>query len=220
MKVLILAAGDGVRWNNYRDSPKHLVTIENQVLLNRTTNQFLKYTKDVVIVGNDKRYLVEGATLVIPVKEKGSWCEMDKFASSLDLWGDEQTVVVFGDVYFTDEAVDLISQGVESWMCFCRTKPSKITGKDCKEIFAFSFNNCFYNEAKLAIKYLLNYEPEIKSAGGWSLFRYLTVGSPEKNRGEAYDSSRFVEIDDWTEDFDYPKDLDIWEAKRSMPLED
>jgi hypothetical protein len=40
----------------------------------------------------------------------------------------------------------------------------------------------------------------------------------KKNRGETYDSSRFVEIDDWTEDFDYPKDLDIWEDKRSMPL--
>jgi choline kinase len=34
-RVIVIAAGDGTRWNNYRDTPKHLVTIEKEILLQR-----------------------------------------------------------------------------------------------------------------------------------------------------------------------------------------
>jgi hypothetical protein len=32
--------------------------------------------------------------------------------------------------------------------------------------------------------------------------------------GDMFANNRYVEIDDWTEDFDFPEDLEIWEAHR------
>jgi hypothetical protein len=43
------------------------------------------------------------------------------------------------------------------------------------------------------------------TAGGWHLFNKL---KPQ------YESDFFTEIDDWTDDFDYPIDLTHWENKR------
>jgi hypothetical protein len=43
------------------------------------------------------------------------------------------------------------------------------------------------------------------TAGGWHLFNKL---KPQ------YESDFFTEIDDWTDDFDYPINLTQWENKR------
>ena len=89
-RVIILAAGDGTRWQNYRDNPKHLVEIEGQRLLDRTVSQYKKYTDDIVVVGSDERYLLQGAQLFIPDRPMQfvypkymprPWREMDKFIS-------------------------------------------------------------------------------------------------------------------------------------------
>jgi choline kinase len=58
MKVLIVAAGEGVRWENYRNVPKHIVEVEGEVLLNRTYAQFKRYTDNIVIVSTDPRYAI------------------------------------------------------------------------------------------------------------------------------------------------------------------
>ena len=211
--VLILAGGDGTRWKNYRGAPKHLVTIEGERLLNRTARQCLKYSSNVTIVGIDERYRVMDTTLFVPEHPTYKWEEMDKFVSSMHLWGEDKTILMFGDVYYTDEAVNTIMTNQSSWACFCRTDASKITGKNWKEIFAFSFDESEASMFREAITHLHLYEPKINSAGGWSLFRYLTFGNHLKPTEPEllWNTGRHVEIDDWTEDFDFPKDFDLWE---------
>jgi choline kinase len=58
MKVLMVAAGEGVRWENYRNVPKHIVEVEGQVLLHGTDAPFKRYTDNIVIVSTDPRYAI------------------------------------------------------------------------------------------------------------------------------------------------------------------
>lgn len=221
-RVIILAAGDGTRWSNFRDNPKHLTEIEGERLIDRTVRQYLNYTDDVTVVGSDERYLIPRAQLfvpdrpmefVYPITKPRPWKEMDKFGSSMHLWGEGRTVLVYGDVYFTDDAVKTVMENNEEWKCFCRTKPSQVTGKNCKEIFAYSLGPEHHREFKYAIEYLMKSKT---ATGGWSLFRYLTTKNENVNANyeTMFSNNNFVEIDDWTEDFDFPNDLITWEDRR------
>jgi CTP:phosphocholine cytidylyltransferase-like protein len=217
LRVLILAAGSGTRWGNYRDIPKHLVEVEGEVLLERTCKQFLRHTDDVVVVGPDERYLVEGTRLYIPDSSKNR--ELDKFASSMSEWDSfGVTVLVYGDVYFTDEAVQTIVSDHGYWKYFCRSDASSLTGKTAKEIFAIAFDSKSLETIKKAVTKLL---PLNGVTGGWTLFRELTLGTPLTHPKDVrmFGCGRHVEIDDWTEDFDYPADLEAWEqARKSLAV--
>jgi hypothetical protein len=217
LRVLILAAGSGTRWGNYRDIPKHLVEVEGEVLLERTCEQFLKHTDEVVVVGPDERYLVEGTRLYIPDPNQDR--ELDKFASSMSEWSeDSRTVLVFGDVYFTDEAVRAIASNKGSWTFFCRSGPSDLTCKKSKEIFAIAFEPVKKDLIEKSVKKLLPFK---SVTGGWALFRELTIGNPLAHPKDVrmFEYGRHVEIDDWTEDFDYPADLEAWEqARKSLAV--
>jgi hypothetical protein len=224
-RVVILAAGDGTRWKNYRETPKHLVEIEGQRLLDRTISQYKKYTDDIVVVGSDERYRIDGTQLFVPDRPMKfvypnyvprEWREMDKFLSSVHLWDtSKRTILVYGDVYFTDEAVHTIMTHEGSWRCFCRTKESQITGKMCKEIFSFSLDPEHHNVFQRALDVLASTNT---TTGGWSLFRYLTSGNANvnKNYEQVFNNDKYVEIDDWTEDFDFPNDLIEWEKRRNV----
>jgi choline kinase len=95
--------------------PKHLVEIEGEVLLERTVRQFNQYSEDVIVVGPDQRYEL-GVPVYTPTAQFGN--EMDKFASSFDMWSDGRNILVYGDVYFTDEAVAAIMADTSDWKYF------------------------------------------------------------------------------------------------------
>jgi hypothetical protein len=54
------------------------------------------------------------------------------------------------------------------------------------------------------------------TTGGWSLFRLLTLGvsNVAVSDRRMFDTGNHLEIDDWTEDFDFPVDLVNWEQFR------
>lgn len=211
--VAILAGGSGSRWGNYRNSPKHLSLIEGEILLERTSRQFLKYSKNVVIVSdsNFKNFIEK--TNFYAIRREEEKLEMSKITSSFEIWSNLRTVLVFGDVYFTDEAVETIMTNSKKFAFFGRSRESKITGKPYKEMFALAFDKSENKKIYEAANFLSD---KIKSAGGWALVRYLLFGvystNPQDRR--IFDTDSFVEIDDWTEDFDYPKDLETWESLR------
>jgi len=224
-KVIILAAGDGTRWQNYRDNHKHLVEIEGQRLIDRTVSQYQRYTDDIVVVGIDQRYQIQGAQLFIPEKPMkfvypklvhAEWKEMDKFITSVHLWDPyKRTILVYGDVYFTDKAINTIMTYEHAWRCFCRTRASSITGKTCKEIFAYSLDPENHEVFRKALDFL---KTSKTVTGGWSLFRYLTSGKDVVNNNyeQMFNNDKYIEIDDWTEDFDFPQDLIEWEKRRKV----
>lgn len=218
-RVIILCAGKGSRWVNYTGVPKHKVVVEGEVLVERTVRQFLKYTDDIVLVANDDSYRIPGTTCYV-VQEDKRYNVMDKFLSSSDQWSDTKTIIVFGDVYFTDEAVEAIVTNDREWCFFLRQNASQITGKPWGEIFALCFNASFNKIMLDSINDIVlnkNFSNSLLPAG-WTLLTYLLkVKIIEKiflpNNGYAY-----VSIDDWTEDFDFPIDFDTWNKNRKPYL--
>lgn len=211
IKVLILAAGEGERWSNFEGVPKHLVDVEGEILLERTCKQFLKYTNDVTVVGpNDDRYRIDGTTLYVPPINKPRWGEMGKFRSSHELWSPARTVLAYGDVYYTDEAIETIMTDTHEWKFFLRKGPSSVTGCEYREIFAFAFNGSQHQRIRDKIAKLIQNKSN-NLAGGWALFSELVFDT----HNYLYDNPFYREIDDWTEDFDYTKDLLIWRKNRA-----
>lgn len=212
--AIVLAAGEGKRWNNYTDVPKHLLEIDGESLIQRTTRQISAYADKTFVVGTDDSYKTEFSELFIPEKKK-SPLEMHKFSSSEELWS-ERTVLLFGDVYYTDEAISTIVQDTKDFTFFLRSGPSSFTQKPYGEIYAFSFLDSIHRKLKESIDILL-LQHDIYSAGGWSLMRHLLGISHRSRSKDHLTKGHYIEIDDWTEDFDHPIDLDRWlEAKARL----
>ncbi len=102
-RIIIAAAGEGIRWNNFRNTPKHLAIVEGERLIDRVYKQFSDFSNDVVIISKDQRYKVGNAKIEAPLE--GEWLDFGKIYSSNHLWSENRTIIVFGDVYFTDEAI-------------------------------------------------------------------------------------------------------------------
>ena len=208
-RVLILAAGDATRWQNHRGTPKHRLIIEDEVLIERTAKQFLKYTNDVVTVVQKNAHQVEGCSMYVPGQSR-NLKDMAKFMSSQTIWSDDRTVLVFGDVYFTDEAVETIMSDTQQWRFYLRKEASEITGKPWREIFGLSFDASFNKDINTAILRVVSRNTAF-SSGGWHLLMELLR---TEDRDKLFTTDDHINIDDWTEDFDFPKDLDTWEEKR------
>jgi hypothetical protein len=202
--VFILAAGDGTRWNNYRGSPKHRLVVEGEVLIERTYRQFSKYADKIIIVANEEVGIAE---TYIPVNNK-KWRDIAKFYSSRDIWTEGKNVLVFADVYFTDEAVERIMNDPYGLSFYLRSKGSHLTKKLWKEIWGIGFEGSSIPILESAILKIIE-SKENYSAGGWRLYDQFTQ---DKQKFQS------IEIDDWTEDFDFPADIDTWENRRKRVL--
>lgn len=211
-RVLILAAGDGTRWGNYRGVQKHELMIEGEKLIHRTARQFLSYTDDVYIVAKDDSYSYPGTKLFIP-QENPEWLDFAKYYCSKELWSEERTILAFGDVYFTDDAIEKIMHD-EREICFCFRSAikSEITGHG-PEIFTFAFTGSQHEKVTAHLEQLIS--NKTPPPGAWRTYRSLVRSFPNPN----YEcNDLFIDIDDWTTDFDFPEDLDEWEARRAAFL--
>ena len=139
----------------------------------------------------------------------------DRFFSSKDLWNENgRTIIFFGDVWFSENCIKKIfNYKKRKWVIFSRTNASKITGKRYGEIFAFSF----YNENN---EYLLSclhktlnayIEKKIRRCQGWHLYRVLSGIKPLNKH---IIKGNIINIDDFTDDFDFPEDYETWMKNR------
>lgn len=205
-RVLIAAAGDGSRWRNHRGTSKHLAVVDSDVLLHRTCRQFLRYTSDVTVVGAHSGYAVPDTALFVPPPSDASWLDLGKFLSSRHLWATaERTVLVFGDVYFTDDAVDKIMASTQDWMFFLRPGPSSLM-QARREVFGLAFDPSAHELLDQRLGTLLKHRVA-PSQGGWRLYADMVRPS----YGDIFRNDRHVVIDDLTTDLDYPKDIEVLE---------
>lgn len=54
MKYVIMAAGEGKRWNNFLGVPKHLIEINGETLLERTTRLLKENGVDDFVITDRK----------------------------------------------------------------------------------------------------------------------------------------------------------------------
>ena len=114
--------------------------------------------------------------------------------------------------YFTEDAMDKVCAIYESSRCqfIGRSKASKHHGCPYEEQFGFSLLPEHHAEVSAAIEHVKQalQSGVIKGCTGWATYRHLH-GLPlrkHKIRGD------FVEIDDFTDDFDFPIDYERWKT--------
>lgn len=211
MRVLVIAAGDGTRWGNYLGVPKHLAELGGERILDRTARQVAERGHVAWVVGppGDLRYLVPRSQLAAPVLNASNG-DADKFLSSAYAWSrTDRTVILYGDVWFTDEAMDtILGYPGEDWRLFARLGPSAITGTPYGECFAFSFGpghrSMFTGHLwRLGAMWRAG---KIPRCGGWELYRSLSGQRIHETVATVPDYGNVTNIDDLTDDVDYPAD--------------
>ena len=193
MIYVIMAAGEGKRWNNYLGVPKQLIEINGETLLERTTRLLKENGIDnYIITGRDERFSKYGRVL----KQSRNDCEIDRFEQF-----NEEVCYLYGDVYYTEEAINTI----------INTEPEDIEFfGSCVEIFAVKVKDLklFYKHKSRVKKMYLN--GEIGRCIGWEVYRSLN-GIPFNQH---IISSRYKYIEDETDDIDYPEDYEKFKKKR------
>lgn len=207
---IIMAAGEGKRWNNYLGVPKHLVNINGETLLQRTV-RLLKNNNvnNIYITSSDERYDVDGA---IRYKPQNNEFEIDRFLCCEEIWSNKCTVFLYGDCYYTDEAIKTIVNS----KCNGYHYYGRLTGNDVKkygEIFAVKIKNTEkFKNACLIIRNGLK-DGTVNRGLGWETYKILEGKNPNMTPTEfrewiKSEHKNFVVIDDDTEDFDTPEDYE------------
>ena len=185
---------------------KHLIPINGERLLDRTVRQLLARRADQIkIVAKSHEYDAPSTERIVPLD-----LENGGTVASRDFWSDTaRTTILFGDVFFTEDAMDRICAMAPRECTFIgRSKASKITGCPYQELFGFTLlpeNHVRVDQSIARVKQALA-TGEIKGCGGWSIYRHLQ-GLRLRNRRCP---RNFLDINDFTEDFDVPQDYDRW----------
>lgn len=209
--AVVMAAGEASRWGGYGGIPKHLVSdVDGEPILHRTTRLLAARdveTWTVARLHSDAAYYqCAGHTYTVSPLDS----DLDKFHSARHLWAGRHVVLVYGDCYFTEHAIDTMLAPVDEWTLYCRPNGSAITGSPWGECWGFSLpphtHEWFFDRLYwLAGNFVLGL---LGRVGGWELYRAMSKQPPDIH--QMYEN--YVEIDDFTEDFDYPSDYDMWKA--------
>lgn len=212
MRALIIAAGEATRWNGYLGTRKHFIRIDDEPIIERTGRLLRENGIGALAVVKPEDYnKFQGFKSFAPVVASldPTNGDADKFLSSRELWSeDERTVIFYGDVFFTEEAIKkIVEYKGKEWTLFGRAGGSTITGSIYGECFAISF---YPKDRKKSLKALESIANDwrtgrLKRCGGWEFYRKI-VGIPITESHRI--TTNFVEINDFTEDFDYPEDYD------------
>ncbi len=211
MEVIISCAG-ATKLINYR--PNHFLEVDGEFLLHRTIRQLNAHGITPDVVGNefDKRYMIPGSRYVTASTNR--YYGQARFRSAERLFSSYQrTVALLGDVFFTDEAIyTIINDKTPWWRMYGRMGASSFTGCKYGEIFGMSFypeDVFFLLEISNGIISDIESGAVTPGASHWDLYtRWAGVELP------TVVPQHFVEIDDWTDDFDYPADYEKWTTRR------
>lgn len=217
MRVIIMADGQGKRWNNYTGVPKHLALVNGETILHRTV-RLLKENgvNDIYITSHDKRYNIEGTTRYEP---KNNVYEIDRFCACYPIW-EKETLFMYGDVYYTENAIKtIVNEERGSFTYFGRFGASKVKGHS--ELFAIKVKDREkFNEACMYIRKGLE-KGTIKRGIGWETYKYLSgkdvnMSMLEFKNWMNEEHPFFVKINDDTDDFDSPEDYDNFIGKKKI----
>jgi hypothetical protein len=205
VRVLIAAAGSQHKWGGHLGVPSHLVPdATGEPLLARTIRQARALTDDVHLVcPDDSRYDLPGVVRHVAGPDG------NEYTASRPWWSaDGRTVLLLGDVWFTDAAMATIGRGSPTaYRAFGRFAASRHTGTPYGEIFAISWGAQRHTRMDTHLAEVAR----LRAAGlcmrppGWVLLR-LWQGTPVGRH--LVRAPYFVTVDDLTDDIDYPADYD------------
>ncbi len=197
MKYIIMADGKGKRWNNYKDTPKHLMKINGEVILERIVRQLKKFDKnsEIIITSHDKRYEVEGATRYEPNQ---NIIELDRFTAELI---ENNICFLYGDTYYSDKDIkriietepeDILFFGNEKSIVAIKVKDSSLFKKHIENV-----RNLF-NSGK------------IRNCKGWQI--YQSFQNLEFDVKQIKD--KFIIVDKNTIDYNTPDEYESFKKQK------
>jgi hypothetical protein len=216
-KVIIIASGQGSRWTNHNNVPKHLARVfNNETLLERAVRLWtLAGAEDISIVTENENegYIIPGSKVEKPNNSMTSSIGgTKKFLDSAHLWNKEgRTIVLYGDVFWTWNAIKTIVEYPErEWRLFARPDASRYTGTTWGECFAQSFYPEHQSDHmnKLLLVESLYDSGVMDRAGGWEHYRAMCglKGKDIRTAKAKNHPEKMIIIDDLTDDIDNPQD--------------
>ncbi len=178
-------------------TPRHLLEFDGERLLDRTVRLF----PDVWIVGP---YDIPGATRYEPVRTPANR-DLDMAYKTMPVWNpDGLTILLYGDVLFTDDAAERIIAADDDWHVFGREGRSEWTGTGWGEQFAVTFWPQHHGLLRQAMDDIIAlYADEgIRQCTVWQWYRLLEGQPLRRHRVGAH----WIEIDDYTDDIDFVDD--------------
>lgn len=218
--IAILCAGAGYRWHDYLGVRKHLLRLDGETIVGRTVRQLSELgAPDVTVVApDDPGYRLPGAALFTPERTIITDTSVDKVLASAPLWNATgPTSLLWGDVWWSDEAIrSVVDYTADEWHVWYRRAASAITGKTNGEFFALVFPPA--DHARLVqccdrvVALYRSGEIPWKDTGAWSIYRAMLGDVPVHGW---HDGRHATLVDDWTDDFDHPRDYRAWYGRRA-----
>ncbi|MCL1797154.1 MAG: hypothetical protein FWG24_02360 [Eggerthellaceae bacterium] len=189
MKFIIMANGADAAWGNYRNTPKQLLEVKGETLLQRTVRLIQDYDPEstIVITGKNASLETEGAHLYRPLEDS---FEIDRFTYELI---ENDTCFLCGDTYYTRAAIRKIAT--------IRTDDLLFFGSR-KRIFALKINDADLAKAHIDKVKNLYAEDALDECGDWQLYQSFSALS----FGKRIVAENFIVLTDSTQDFNTPAD--------------
>lgn len=203
MRIVIMAAGKCKRWGNYLGIPKQLAVVDGEPIIKRTVRLLREHGIDDIWV-TVREYGQYGDLGVKEYITSPNEVSIDR------VWGAKELspcMFLYGDVYYTEEAINTILKDESDWRFFGRRFPNNI--KNNREIYAIKANDWIIQKAEELRE--LHISGKLQNSLGQFLHCYV-IGIPinPKTRNFIVKPGQltegFTDINDMTEDFDNPRD--------------
>ena len=213
MKYILMCGGDYKHW----EIPRHLSLINGEVLIARTIRLLRENgVKDIAISSTNPIFEQFG----VPVLKHNNVYITNNWKVEQGDWfnafypTDEPTCYIFGDVYFSDEAIKKIVETETDDIEFFGSKPPfpDIYIKDHEEPFALKVVNTKHLKESIAKTRELDKEGAFwRKPIMWELWTVIKNVPLQKTKGEY--PADYVVINDYTCDIDWAGDIKKLELK-------
>lgn len=212
--MLVVVLADGKSKPNHLDNHRLLTPIDGKPLLQRTIDQFSPHGPVAVLSGDPTIRKAVTPTRFLPGSDKSHlFYGADMIRKGLEHYAGPRTVIVFGDVVFTDAAVATIANHeVEDWAVYGRSKVVSDKVAPYGEYFAIEINtNRVVDQGFKALRTiaLKHKRGEWRRCTAWEWY-FEMEGLPYriKDSKNIDVGPHWVEINDTTDDIDLPSDLE------------
>jgi len=227
MRAIILAQGEGSRWDDQTSMYTELVRsvlykqwlpVGDRTMIGRTVDLLREAGMEniTVVAGQSFAAKCPGAE-IFTQETVGSL--VDAIWQTHPLWHDRGTVYLHGDVLFSRRAIDLLAHPDGTKVLLARIEPNIITGKQADEIFGFYIGPQVYAEAR---KRVLRYHRQAPPKP-WRFPHLLWDLENIDPRGGLKQIEHLITaINDYTDDIDSPQGWErFWgPMKASAMMED
>ncbi|MBQ3322931.1 MAG: nucleotidyltransferase family protein [Firmicutes bacterium] len=203
MRFVIMADGQGTRWNNYMGVPKHLALVDGEPVLGRTVRLLREVAAEaaaasgaassdadpeIIITSHDARYEFEGARRHEP---ENNIYEIDRFTTELVC---DDMCFLYGDtVYDREVLADIAASDAEDILFYGNRKSVVAVRIGDADLFRRHFD-------RVRNLYL---DGKIEKCKGWQI--YQSVTGQDLNEKPVI-GEKFVVVDEHTTDINTPEE--------------